>query len=368
MRVAIITTNIGYGGAEKQVCFLANGLVQLGHQVAIINLNVFGSHLRAHTQAYDENVRIYTQYNRLPSPLTNIEWIIKSIRILRQTKAELVIGFAFTPNYIAQICGKMVRIPSIISERCDPYKTIPNSWSYRLRLRLINKADGGVFQTEGAQAFYSAALQQKSVVIPNPIVRPEDIAPVKYNVSQKNIISIGRLDDNQQKRYDVLIQTFARFNALHPDYNLLLYGNGPLETQIKEWAIKMHIESAVHFMGVTKSAMQTMSEKGGIFLITSDYEGISNALLEAMAVGMPVVSTDHNPGGARLLISDHENGLLAPMADDEKLCQAICEYAEHPELAEKCGRNAQEVLKRFAPGKLLNQWNEYILSITAKKK
>jgi glycosyltransferase involved in cell wall biosynthesis len=56
------------------------------------------------------------------------------------------------------------------------------------------------------------------------------------------------------------------------------------------------------------------------------------------------------------------------MADVEKLCQALCEYAEHPELAEKCGRNAQDVLTRFAPGKLLNQWNEYILSITAKKK
>lgn len=114
--------------------------------------------------------------------------------------------------------------------------------------------------------------------------------------------------------------------------------------------------------------MKMMAQTGGIFLITSDSEGISNALLEAMAVGMPVVSTDHNPGGARLLISDHENGLLAPMADVEKLCRALCEYAEHPELAEKCGKKAQEVVIRFAPQKLLNRWNEYLHSVIANKK
>lgn len=365
MNVAIITTNTGYGGAEKQVCFLANGLVERGHSVHIVNLNVFGSFLQAHTQTYDELVQIHTLRTHLPSPLTNIEWISKTTRILRRTKAEIVIGFTFTPNYIAQRCGKILRVPAIISERGNPYYTIPDTWSHRLRVKWINHADGGVFQTEGAKAYYAEELQRKSIVIPNPIIKPDTIAPIRYDASQKHVISIGRFDDNPQKRYDILLQTFAKFHAIHQDYSLLLYGSGPLKEQIKTWIQELHIEKAVQLKGVTKSAMQTLSEKGGIFLITSDYEGISNALLEAMAVGMPVVSTDHSPGGARLLIDDHKNGLLAPISDTQKLCDALCEYVDKPELAITCGRNAQYVLERFAPKKLLDRWNEYILSMKA---
>ena len=112
-------------------------------------------------------------------------------------------------------------------------------------------------------------------------------------------------------------------------------------------------------MGVTRTPMQDISD-AGMFLITSDYEGISNSLLEAMAVGLPCVSTDHTPGGARLLITDHENGLLAPMGDVDALAGAMCEFADNPELAQKCGNNARDVVNRFEPSRIIDQWEEYI--------
>ena len=368
MKITIITTSIGYGGAEKQVCFLANGLAERGHNVSIINMNVYGSFLKAHTQDFASCITIDTLHTHLPSPLTNIEWVLQSVHYLRKTKAELVIGFTFTPNYIAQICGKILHIPSIISERVDPNYCINTArWSERFRLSLINKADGGVFQTEGAKSYYSEALQHKSVVINNPIARPSSIKPAHYDKSQKYIISIGRFDDNQQKRYDILLQTFAEFHTLHPDYKLYLYGSGPLENQIRQWIEELRITDSVEFKGVAQSSMQIMSESGGIYIITSDYEGISNSLLEAMAVGMPVVSTDHTPGGARLLIQDHENGLLTPIRDTKKLCDALCEYAENPTLAIQCGKNAQNVLERFAPNKMLDMWNDYVNSFAKQK-
>ena len=100
-----------------------------------------------------------------------------------------------------------------------------------------------------------------------------------------------------------------------------------------------------------------------MFIITSDFEGISNSLLEAMAAGLPCVSTDHTPGGARLLIQDHENGLLAPVADCEGLAAAMCEFAENPSLAEKCGNNAKDVVNRFDPQRIIDTWENYIISL-----
>ena len=175
------------------------------------------------------------------------------------------------------------------------------------------------------------------------------------------MVSVGRLD-NFQKRYDVMLEAFKLFHNRHPDYTLKLYGDGADVEQIRKWVRDLGLSDAVRFMGLTKQPMQDIAADG-MFLITSDFEGISNALLEAMAAGLPCVSTDHTPGGARLLIQDHENGLLAPIADAQKLADAMCEFAEDPALAEKCGKNARAVLERFAPERIIDMWEEYCLGV-----
>jgi glycosyltransferase involved in cell wall biosynthesis len=105
-----------------------------------------------------------------------------------------------------------------------------------------------------------------------------------------------------------------------------------------------------------------------MFLITSDYEGIANAMLEAMAVGLPVVSTDSSPGGARMVITDHVDGLLAPVGDCEKITVAMCEYAANPELAQTCGNNAKNVIRRFDPQVIIDAWEEYCVCLSEGKK
>ena len=101
-------------------------------------------------------------------------------------------------------------------------------------------------------------------------------------------------------------------------------------------------------------------------IITSDFEGISNALLEAMAIGMPCVSTDHTPGGARLLIKHGENGLLSPIGDIESLANNMNKFADDSEFAEKCGRTAMDVVTRFSPEKIIDKWEEYITKVIGK--
>ena len=130
---------------------------------------------------------------------------------------------------------------------------------------------------------------------------------------------------------------------------------------------ELELSNSVELKGLTKNSMQDMV-KCGMFLITSDYEGISNSLLEAMAVGLPCVSTDHTPGGARLLIKHGKNGLLAPVGNFEKLAECMCAFVEDEILARNCGEKAKEVLSRFAPEKIIDQWEEYILRLCKKGK
>ena len=175
------------------------------------------------------------------------------------------------------------------------------------------------------------------------------------------MISLGRLE-NKQKRLDIMLDAFAKFQIFHPEYILKIYGNGEDEESVRQWIIDKELNECVYMMGVSTNPIQDLC-RGGIFLITSDYEGISNSLLEAMACGLPVVSTDHTPSGARMLITDGENGLLAPMGDVDALSQALQLYAEDTSLAERCGRNAKKVLERFAPEKILDEWDNYIKRI-----
>ena len=355
-RVLFITNSISFGGAAKMLCFVAESLVARGHEVVIVNLRA-----TENVTEYERTIagaEIVT-FDAVPNGKNrHIYRISKIKKIAKDKHSDVVISFTTFPNMYASVVGKLLHIPSIISERGDPNRTIGNSVKDKIVTFIINNASGGVFQTDGAKEFYGNGLQKRGAVIPNPIFIEGEIPKIPYAQRKKTVVSVGRLD-NEQKRLDIMLKSFAIFVKTHPEYILKLYGRGTQEAEIKQWCIDLGVQDKVKFMGLTTQPMQDIASDG-IFLITSDYEGISNSLLEAMAVGLPCVSTDHTPGGARLLIQDHENGLLAPIADAEALARALCEFAENPELAKKCGENARDVVNRFEPSGIIDMWEDYI--------
>lgn len=355
-RILFITSSISFGGAEKILCFVAESLAARGYQVTIVNLST-----TQNVTDYERSIKGVEVIKLDEIPVgknKNIYRISKICEIAKKLKSDIVIGFTQFPNMYATIAGKLLHIPSVMSERGDPARTITDSLKDKIATFIINHSDGGVFQTDGAKAFYGKGLQKRGLVIPNPIFINGDVPNVDFAKREKTIVSVGRLD-NEQKRLDVMLKSFSIFSKKHPEYILKLYGRGTDENDVKQWCVHLGIEDKVHFMGLTVQPMQDIATDG-IFLITSDYEGISNALLEAMAVGLPCVSTDHTPGGARLLIQDHENGLLAPIGDAESLAKAMCEFADDPVLAEKCGNNARDVVSRFDSSRIINMWENYI--------
>lgn len=357
--ILFITQSLGFGGAAKILSFVAESLSLRQHKVYIANL-------KGTTDVTDFERQILgdVQIKGL-SGMGRKKQLLELRKYAKSIGADVIIGFTTIPNAMARIIGFTLGIPSIMSERGDP--AVTNSMKNlksRLVLSIINGSRGGVFQTEGAKAFYGRSLRKRGVVIPNPIFVDGEIPSVNYNDREKSVVSVGRLD-NFQKRYDVMLDAFKIFSEKHPDYVLKLYGRGSDEELIKGWADERGILEKVKFMGLTTQPVKDIA-RDGMFLITSDYEGISNSLLEAMAAGLPCVSTDHTPGGARLLITDHENGLLAPVEDPRALANAMCEFAENPELAQRCGENAKDVVNRFAPEKIIDQWEEYINKLIGK--
>ncbi len=363
--ILFITNSLSFGGAEKMVIFVADSLASRGYKISIVNLKSTDTDkVTDYRRTLSDKVSVF----ELPEIPTNKErnlFTVKFIKnIAKKQKAELLVGFVGYPNMYAVIVGKILHIPSIISERGDPSRkntekrTLLQKFLSKVRWIIVNHATGGVFQTPEAQSYYCKHLQKHGVVINNPVYVFDDITIMPQYKRTKTIVSVGRFY-NEQKRYDIMLKAFKIFLESHPEYILKLYGKGPDEKCIRQWCLELKLANHVKFCGLTTNPMRDIVSDG-MFLITSDYEGISNSLLEAMAVGLPCVATDHSPGGARLLIQDHENGLLAPVGNCEKLAAAMSEFAYNPDLAKKCGENAQEVINRFHPNRITDMWEQYI--------
>ncbi len=357
-KIVFIASSLSYGGAEKMLCFVANGFAENQEHVSVINLMERSDdvgRLRKDVEVTD----IKTTRIRF---LNRIEQIVKLTASIRKIKPDIIISFKFRPNFLASIVGKALGIPVIISERSDPSRECVLKGREKLYWDVINAADGGVFQTTGAMKMYSEKMQKRGTVIPNPALISESIMhTVKENTDSGSVVSVGRLA-NIQKRYDIMLAAFLQFHRKNHHYVLKIYGNGEDEEQIRTWITENHLEENVFLMGRTNDPLQAM-DSADIFLTTSDYEGISNSLLEAMAIGMPVVATDCSPGGARMLIRNGENGLLVPCGDAEMTADALDRMAGDYQLRQRCGEQARKVKEEYSKERIMDLWTSYVCHV-----
>lgn len=352
MNILFVVPSMGFGGAEKVITILANHWVAKGNAVSIY---ITGSKEEC-SYSLDEGVRLdYFLRENKYSPLSLIRAIRKKAL---ETKPDCVICFA--NDVCAYTCISLlgIAIPVYYSERNDPKRNY-RTWKEKLfRQVVIRLAKGYVFQTEEARRWYGNRVQEKSCIILNPI----EVGQLPYHnpaCERKEIVSVGRLE--AQKNQELLIKAFASIEKDFPEYVLTIYGEGHLRGKLEDLIQRLQLSGRVFLPGTEKEVHNKIKD-ASLFVLSSDYEGLPNALIEALAIGIPCISTDCSPGGARMLINDGVNGIIVPCGNQAKLAEAMKECLRSGEKRYSLGLHAHEIRKSVEIDKISNEWLSFLCS------
>lgn len=353
MKIAFVTGSLSDGGAQKVISLLANQMAESNHEVNVVLL----SHPKKEVfYKVNDKVKlsfIQANYSKKLFPL-------KKLRLLKQAlnkiNADVVISFLPHIDIYTHYALKGQKAIHIVSERCNPYKGSKMFFAHYLKLRVFKKSNGVVFQTQDAKAFYDKYSLKSTKIIRNPLIP----LMLNGNYSEKIIVHAGRLET--QKNQKMLLDAFKIVVSKHPDYRLKIYGSGNLESELKNYAIKLGVDSKIEFMGSSTTWLQD-SLNSRMFVLSSDYEGMPNALIEAMSVGIPSISTDCAIGGSREAIDNGENGILVKVGDVDGLSSKMIDLIEDDELCRKISDNGKKIIEELDVEKIVNSWIEFIEEI-----
>lgn len=344
------------GGAERVVANLANQFADHGDDVSVITS--YALETEYHVSDRVRRVNLESAEKNYGFFRRNIYRVTALRRILKKEKPDILISFMAEPNYRAVLAAMGLKTKTLISVRNDPNKEYSGRIASWLARTLLVKADGCVFQTEDARKWFPESLQQKSCVIANavnPIFFDVDRSPISGLV-----VTCGRL--NEQKNHDLLIRSFFEVTKQNPHVRLHIYGEGVLKAELQKKIDACNLNEKVVLCGSTNQVADVLS-KASIFVMSSDYEGMPNALMEAMASGVPCISTDCPCGGPRMLIDDKIDGLLVPVGDADALINAMLNLINDPENAEKIGVKAKNKALGFSPDTIFDEWKKYVYSV-----
>lgn len=343
MKVIFAIVSMAGGGAERVISILANRFVKEGIEVGIVMT-------AGDTVDYqlDERIELFCAGETSGgSMIKRLKRIMNIRKYLKNAGEGIIISFGPGTSFFMIMADLFLKHPFIISERNDP-AACPCP---RLRNLFYRRAKCLVFQTGAARECFPKAIKKKGCVIANPIKKE---LPEAYDGErEKTVVAVGRLE--VQKNYSLLLEAFGLFYKEHPEYTLHIYGKGALKEQLEQEAQSLGLASKVVFEGFKTNVLEEI-RTAGIYAISSDYEGISNAMIEAMALELPVVATDCPIGGAAFCIEDGVNGLLVPCRDKEELAKALGRIAGNPDLAKAMGKEAGKVRTRFAEEAICEEW------------
>ena len=354
LKIMFFIPRMGGGGAERVVANLSNEFSKRGHDVIIYTPTDSVSFYQL-----DPSVKISGEgYKISKKPLLRpLQLVINGIRLwfaysrrVNIENPDAIISFLTEMNCVA-LTHKKKRYKLVVSERNDPTK-------YRKTVqgvikKLYTRADDIVCQSDIVARFFN---DDKVAIIPNPI--DCSVLPEIYREKRRKVVcAVGRL--SPQKNFANLIQAFSMLDEKFSEYILEIYGDGPLREDLQDLVKKLNLQSKVSFMGSHKDVLYKINDTA-LFVMSSDYEGYPNALVEAMAIGLPVICTDFYSGTARELIQNMKNGLLVPVNDSQALAEAIGKILSDSCLAKTMSDNNFCIREKLIVSKIADIWIDLI--------
>ncbi len=341
-RILFITNRLSGGGSERVLTTIANELSK-NNNVSILSIH------KGEMYAISNNIKILT----LSSEKNKIDRILKIRKIIKRIKPNIIISFEYHINMQVCIANIGIKNKLIISERNDP-NVKGNNYKH-IRNALYRFADVLVCQTNDAKNYFPKSIQKKSVIILNPLKK--DLPVPWKGEREKVIVNFCRLE--KQKNIELLINAFEIVQEKYKDYKLHIFGEGEEKNNLLKIIKNKKLEKKVYIYPFDNNIHEKI-RKYSLFVSSSDYEGLSNSMLEAMAIGLPVICTDCPCGGARMVIKNNENGILVPVGDIDSMSNSIIEVLSNKEKREYLSKNASLIKEKISSDKIIEKWLEII--------
>lgn len=348
-----------HGGAERVVSNLANQFAQEGYEVIVATEWKGKEEFPLIPQVRREIVGLRPgdeKKSRVTQFLLRINYLRK---FLKKEKPDMVIAFAHRAIYRALTATWGTRIPVIVCCRTDPVGHY-DSKSDKIQIKLLfPHAAGAVFQTYGQRDFFKPYLQDNSRIILNA-VNQKYIEAEQPASRRKAVVQSGRLVDF--KNQAMLIDAFVRVHEKHPDYILQFFGGDSGDGTKAKLLKKIEDYSAKDFIFLMGDSDQLEKDliDASVYAFSSDWEGLPNALVEAMALGLPIVATDCPCGGPATIMTNEVDGLLIPVKDTKAMEEGINRLIEDRALAERLGKEARKIADRVNVSSIFEQWRDFI--------
>lgn len=364
MKIVLVSGWMAMGGAERAMKLLAEGLHERGHEVTLIT--IMGTH-RDFYSIGPEITRIDLNLVRsAPSPLHSLKntgeraWRLR--RELKRLQPQVVLSFLDRINILALLATRGTGIPAVISIR--NYPTRIGATLKALGRFLYPSAAMLVSVSSGIDSFYSQWIPaHKRAVINNvPSDLRDQLTGEQHlqHPAAHNIVSMGRL--HPQKNFPLLMRAFRQLAEEFPDWYLTIIGDGKEREALLALNTELGMQERIFFPGKINNPFPTL-HAADFFALSSHLEGVPNVVLEAMACGLPILSSDYL-GEPRDIIRDGVDGLIVARDDEAAMVAGLRHMMGDADARANYARNASTVLERLTLDKFLDEWEAVFRRVT----
>jgi glycosyltransferase involved in cell wall biosynthesis len=369
MRLALLVPSLSGGGAERAAILLASGFLKKNYQVSLVTIagterDFYKVPDGVHRLALNIAGNSPTPFHALWNNLYRL-WVLR--QTIRALQPDAVISFLVETNILTLLALIQTNYPVLVSEQNNPGSGPKNVWK-KLRHWIYPLANKVVSVSEGVDNYFDNWLPKtQRAVIFNPL-QPISEEPGTFDLpkgadpNKKWAIAMGRLV--YQKNFELLLSAFHKIIDRYPDWQLLIFGEGEMRTELENLRDQFGLGDRVLLPGLTNNPIAVL-KTAQLFILSSRWEGLPAVLFEALACGLPVIATDC-PSGPREIIRDGVDGLLVPNEDLSALIAVMERLMSDEEERKRLAARGPEVAERFSLDKIVGMWEVVLKEVVGQ--